>query len=184
MYIGKEKEEVAAIVQATTTLQVNLFGHLEVYKHLFPIFRPHARIVNIASTLGLLNYNNNEEVREKLMSGELTMQDIVNLAEEYLRDVEQGLEEQKDWPDAYSVSKTLVMAATRVQARELAEDSHEDVIVNSCCPGWVKTNLTGNRGVKSPALGADTPVYLALLPPNCASPVGEFVVDRKIRRVR
>ncbi|CAJ2503308.1 Uu.00g107020.m01.CDS01 [Anthostomella pinea] len=36
------------------------------------------------------------------------------------------------------------------------------VLVNACCPGWVKTDMTRGGGAKTPDQGAQTPVMLAL----------------------
>lgn len=34
------------------------------------------------------------------------------------------------------------------------------------CPGSVKTDMSSNRGTKSPEQGADTPLWLSLVPPT------------------
>lgn len=52
----------------------------------------------------------------------------------------------------------------------------------ACCPGWVKTDLTGNRGRKVPLEGADTPVWLALSPADKLTPhEGHFFKDRECK---
>jgi carbonyl reductase 1 len=60
------------------------------------------------------------------------------------------------------MSKLAVSTWTRVLAQELKP---RGIAVNACCPGWVATDMSSNRGTKTPAEGADTPVWLALQPP-------------------
>ena len=69
-------------------------------------------------------------------------------------------------------------ALTKIHARELAADDREDILVNCCCPGWVKTDMSSNTGPLIPDEGAETPVLCALLPSG--SPTGEFWKDKKI----
>lgn len=78
------------------------------------------------------------------------------------------------------MSKIALIAATIIQQRQFNQNAQRDLIVNACCPGYIKTDLNANRGTGTPEQGADTPVYLATLPPNVRSPRGEFVAERKI----
>ncbi|MET0594294.1 MAG: SDR family oxidoreductase [Polyangiaceae bacterium] len=75
---------------------------------------------------------------------------------------------------AYRTSKTAVNAITRVIAAELAEG---DVLVNSMCPGWVKTELGGADAPRTTEEAADTAIWLATLPAD--GPRGGFFQDRK-----
>lgn len=52
------------------------------------------------------------------------------------------------------------------------------VLVNSCCPGWVNTDMTKGRGTKTVDQGAQTPVLLALGDLGARS--GEFWSEEKI----
>ena len=49
---------------------------------------------------------------------------------------------------------------TRILGEQL---SGKGIDVNACCPGYVDTDMSSHRGHKTPAEGADTPVWLALL---------------------
>ncbi len=75
---------------------------------------------------------------------------------------------------AYQASKTAVNAMTVLFAKELADTN---IKVNSACPGPVKTDQNPKRGVLSVEEGADTPVWLATLPPD--GPSGDFFNSRK-----
>jgi NAD(P)-dependent dehydrogenase (short-subunit alcohol dehydrogenase family) len=75
---------------------------------------------------------------------------------------------------AYRMSKTALNALTCTLAAEL---KGTNILVNSVCPGWVKTDMGGPNAVKTLAEGADTAVWLATLPDGGAS--GGFYRDRK-----
>jgi NAD(P)-dependent dehydrogenase (short-subunit alcohol dehydrogenase family) len=71
----------------------------------------------------------------------------------------------------YRMSKTGMSVLTRT----LADDG--EVIVNSMCPGWVRTDMGGSAAPRSVEEGADTAVWLATLPDD--GPTGGFFRDRK-----
>lgn len=75
---------------------------------------------------------------------------------------------------AYRVSKTGLNALTRILTEELGE---ENILVNSVCPGWVRTDMGGSNATRSVEEGADTPVWLATLPDD--GPRGGFFRDRQ-----
>jgi NAD(P)-dependent dehydrogenase (short-subunit alcohol dehydrogenase family) len=75
---------------------------------------------------------------------------------------------------AYRLSKTLLNGLTVLLAKEL---QGTNILVNSACPGWVRTRLGGKRAPLMPAQGADTPVWLATLPDD--GPRGGFFRERR-----
>lgn len=75
---------------------------------------------------------------------------------------------------AYRVSKTSLNALTRILASELRGSG---ILVNSVCPGWVRTEMGGSSASRSVEEGADTPVWAATLPDN--GPTGGFFRDRQ-----
>ena len=84
------------------------------------------------------------------------------------------LSEMEGGYPSYRLSKTALNAVTRIFATE-AQGS--DILVNSACPGWVKTDMGGPGADRSPEEGADTLVWLATLPTG--GPTGGFFRDRK-----
>lgn len=76
-------------------------------------------------------------------------------------------------PGAYSVAKAALNALTRVLPRDLPEG----VKVNACDPGWVQTRMGGAGAPLSVEEGADTPIWLALLPED--GPTGGFFRQRQ-----
>ncbi|MBF0571423.1 MAG: SDR family oxidoreductase [Candidatus Omnitrophica bacterium] len=75
---------------------------------------------------------------------------------------------------AYRMSKTAINVITRVLAVELAGTN---ILVNSMCPGWVKTRMGGSGATRSVEEGADTAVWLSTLPDG--GPSGKLFRDRK-----
>jgi NAD(P)-dependent dehydrogenase (short-subunit alcohol dehydrogenase family) len=75
---------------------------------------------------------------------------------------------------AYRISKTALNALTRTLAAELQGSG---ILVNSACPGWVRTDMGGPGAPRTVEQGADTPVWLATLPDG--GPTGGFFRDRK-----
>src|SRR5215218_5320250 len=72
----------------------------------------------------------------------------------------------------YRVSKTALNALTRVLSNE-----ESGILVNSICPGWVRTDMGGAGAPRSVEEGADTAVWLATLPDD--GPSGAFFRGRK-----
>jgi len=75
---------------------------------------------------------------------------------------------------AYRVSKTALNALTRTLAAELKGSG---ILVNSMCPGWVRTDMGGAGAPRTVEQGADTAVWLATLPDD--GPSGGFFRDRR-----
>ncbi|CAB1328896.1 unnamed protein product, partial [Coregonus sp. 'balchen'] len=123
------------------------------------------------------------DLQARLCSDDITEEELVALMKSFVAEAKAGDHINKGWPNSvYGVSKIGLMALTRIQARRLRRETPQrGILINSCCPGWVKSDMTYPNGTKTPAEGADTPVYLALLPPATQEPQGEFVVDRQVQ---
>jgi NAD(P)-dependent dehydrogenase (short-subunit alcohol dehydrogenase family) len=75
---------------------------------------------------------------------------------------------------AYRLSKAALNAVTTLIAGEVRD---LNILVNSACPGWVRTALGGDQAPLTPEQGADTPVWLATLPDG--GPTGGFFRERR-----
>ena len=74
---------------------------------------------------------------------------------------------------AYRLSKAALNAITTLIAKEVGDDN---ILVNSACPGWVRTDMGGGQAPLTPEQGADTAVWLATLPDG--GPTGGFYRER------
>jgi NAD(P)-dependent dehydrogenase (short-subunit alcohol dehydrogenase family) len=84
------------------------------------------------------------------------------------------LEDMEDGWAAYRVSKSALNALTRMVSSATADDG---VLVNSVCPGWVRTDMGGPSASRGVRKGAETAVWLATLPDD--GPTGGFFRDRE-----
>jgi NAD(P)-dependent dehydrogenase (short-subunit alcohol dehydrogenase family) len=84
------------------------------------------------------------------------------------------LHDMGDGTPAYRVSKAALNALTRMVSVAAKSD---DILVNSMCPGWVRTDMGGPNATRSVAQGAETAVWLAMLPHG--GPTGGFFRDKQ-----
>lgn len=73
---------------------------------------------------------------------------------------------------AYRISKTALNALTRILA---AETQGYNILVNSVCPGWVRTDMGGPNAERTVEQGASGIVWAATLPDD--GPNGGFFRD-------
>lgn len=141
------------------------------------------RVVNVSSVLSLVYLKRcSPELQQKFRSETITEEELVGLMNKFVEDAKNGVHEKEGWPNsAYGVSKIGVTVLSRIYAWKLSEQRRGDkILLNACCPGWVRTDMTGPSATKSPEEGAETPVYLALLPPEAEGPHGQFVQDKQV----
>jgi len=84
------------------------------------------------------------------------------------------LSEMNGGSAAYRISKAGLNALTRILSEE---ESDHGVLVNSVCPGWVRTDMGGEHARSPVDEGADTQVWLATAPDD--GPSGGFFRNRE-----
>ncbi|KAK9506974.1 hypothetical protein O3M35_008813 [Rhynocoris fuscipes] len=162
--------------QAEVTLRVNYFSLVKVCDALFPLLRPHARVVNISSSAGHLLRIPGEEWRKKLSDPNLTVEQLSSYMNNFVESAKRGDHIENGWPNStYVVSKVGVSALTRIQHQKFLKDSREDIVINHVHPGYVDTDMTSHKGPLSIDQGADAPTYCALLPEGTNSPKGDYI---------
>ncbi|XP_017381704.1 carbonyl reductase [NADPH] 3 [Cebus imitator] len=171
-------------VKAELTLKTNFFATRNICNELLPIMKPHGRVVNISSLQCLRAFENcSEDLQEKFRSETLTEADLVDLMKKFVEDTKNEVHEREGWPNLpYGVSKLGVTVLSRILARHLDEKRKADrILVNACCPGQVKTDMTKEFGIRTVEEEAETPVYLALLPPDATEPQGQLLRDKVVQ---
>ncbi|XP_078512069.1 carbonyl reductase [NADPH] 1-like [Lissotriton helveticus] len=174
-------------IQAEVTLKTNFFATRDVCTDLLPIIKPHGRVVNVSSMVSQRALAKcSQDLQEKFRSETITEDELVTLMETFFDDPKNENRSEEGWPNtAYGVSKMGVTVLSMIQARKLTntftkERGADGILLNSCCPGWVKTDMAGDKAPKTPDQGAETPVYLALLPNDAEGPHGQFVIEKKV----
>ncbi|XP_007965747.3 carbonyl reductase [NADPH] 3 [Chlorocebus sabaeus] len=171
-------------IKAEMTLKTNFFATRNMCNELLPIMKPHGRVVNISSLQCLRAFENcSEDLQEKFRSETLTEGDLVDLMKKFVEDTKNEVHEREGWPNSpYGVSKLGVTVLSRILARRLDEKRKADrILVNACCPGPVQTDTDGKYSIRTVEEGAETPVYLALLPPDATEPQGQLVHDKVVQ---
>ncbi|KAF5731011.1 short-chain dehydrogenase/reductase family protein [Tripterygium wilfordii] len=174
---------------AQKVVATNYYGTKNVTKAMIPLMRPSAagsRIVSVSSRLGRLHGRRNrledKTLREQLGDLDTLSEELIDrTVSTFLQQVEEGSWTSGGWPQVftdYSLSKLAVNAFTRLMAKTLSDRPEDQKIYINCyCPGWVKTAMTGWSGNISAEDGADTGVWLSLLPDLAVS--GKFFAERR-----
>uniref|UniRef100_A0A0A9WVM0 carbonyl reductase (NADPH) n=1 Tax=Lygus hesperus TaxID=30085 RepID=A0A0A9WVM0_LYGHE len=162
--------------QAEVTVKTNYFALKNVCDALYPLLRPHARVVTLSSSAGHLLRIPGTELQKRFGASNLTEKELDELMMEFIRAAKAGNHSDLGWPNsAYVVSKVGASALSRIHHRKFLKDSREDIVINHVHPGYVDTDMTSHKGPLTIAQGADAPTYAALLPQNCKSPKGDYI---------
>ncbi|XP_071726685.1 (+)-neomenthol dehydrogenase-like isoform X5 [Rutidosis leptorrhynchoides] len=151
---------------AKECLNTNYYGVKNVTRALLPLLQNStsgARIVNVSSLRGELWRIPNEQIRKELGDLEsLTEEKIDGFVEKFIRDLRNDELEVNGWSKmlpAYSVSKAMLNAYTRVLAK-----TYPEMCINCVHPGYVDTDINWHTGTMTLEGGAQGSVMLALLP--------------------
>ena len=167
-------------MKAHVTLETNFFATLFLTNSLLLIMNKGSHICmvsSMSSRLSKISQDKTHPIRLRMTNPDIKEEEVVSLLKEYLNAVDK--DDYSVWPkdSAYSMSKVCITAVTRAIGRKLSDDSRE-IIINSCCPGFVDTDMTSHKGVLTPDQGAVTPLKLCLLPSGTAS--GDYYKDEKV----
>ncbi|XP_049730778.1 carbonyl reductase [NADPH] 1-like [Elephas maximus indicus] len=157
-------------IQAEVTLKTNFFGTRDVCTALLPLIKPQGRVVNVSSmvSLGALR-SCSPELQQKFRSETITEEELVALMNKFVEDTKNGVHQKEGWPNtAYGVSKIGVTVLSRIYARNLsAQRGGDKILLNACCPGWVRTDMAGPRATKKPRRRSGDPRVLGPFALRC-----------------
>lgn len=147
-------------IRAKDTLAINYWASKRTCEILFPVLKPGARVVNMASSWGhlgnIIGEKSGDKIKaEKLRSlfadPDLSVETLDGLMKNYVETAEDGSHGNHGWPHhSYIVSKIGLSALSRIQQRMMNSDPRDDIVVNFV----------------NHCKGADPAVYAALLPPK------------------
>nr|XP_010908903.1 carbonyl reductase [NADPH] 1 [Elaeis guineensis] len=175
---------------AEKVIATNYNGTKQMIETMIPIMKPSAsgaRILNVSSRLGRVNGRRNRvgdtNLREQLLRDDCLSEELIDgMVAKFIEQVKQGSWASKGWPQTftdYSLSKLAVNAYTRLMVRRLSSRPEgQKIYINCYCPGWVKTAMTAWEGNISAEEGADTGVWVILLPSQPAI-TGRFFAERR-----
>ncbi|CAL5382896.1 unnamed protein product [Camellia sinensis] len=160
-------------------LEINYYGVKRMIEALIPLldFSDSPRIVNVSSSSGKLKFLPNEWAKGVFLDDEsLTEERIEAVLNKFMKDFKDGELEANCWPSslsAYTLAKASLNAYTKILAKR-----HKRFIVNSVCPGYVKTDMNCNTGNLTVEEGGENIVRLALLPED--GPSGLFFFQKEV----
>jgi len=174
------------VEKLNATMDINWTGTLNMCKTFLPSMRPGGRVVNVSSELGSQGVRSvKPEMRAKLLDPDITLEQLEGFLKLYHDTANTGGAADAGFTDdpngPYCMSKLGLIVLSMIYGKQASQD----IIVNSCDPGYVDTDMTRKfpRPLPVPKVtaeeGADTPVHLSLLPPKTASPQGRFIVGRE-----
>uniref|UniRef100_A0A3Q4GLN3 Carbonyl reductase 1 n=1 Tax=Neolamprologus brichardi TaxID=32507 RepID=A0A3Q4GLN3_NEOBR len=142
------------------------------------------RVVNVSSmncVSGLKKCS--PDLQQRFRNENITEEELVELMQRFVDEAKKGEHKERGWTDgAYTVSKIGLTVLSVIHARRLTKERPNDgILLNACCPGWVRTDMAGPTAPKSPDEGAVTPVYLALLPSGAKEPHGKYLSDKEVQ---
>eukprot|EP01016_Furgasonia_blochmanni_P029451 TRINITY_DN3093_c0_g2_i1.p2 TRINITY_DN3093_c0_g2~~TRINITY_DN3093_c0_g2_i1.p2 ORF type:complete len:283 (-),score=34.02 TRINITY_DN3093_c0_g2_i1:161-1009(-) len=165
-----------------TTFATNLYGTIELSEKMLPFISVGGRIVIVGSIIGKISRIKNKGTGDILRDPAITKQQLLEIATKYYEEVKNNTFTDKNWPrSAYAMSKVLINTFVGILSR-YQDILSRDIQVFGCCPGWVRTDLTGPYAERSIEEGAACPTYLVELPEIGISPEthGKFFFDNKV----
>ena len=168
------------------TLGTNFYSTVEFTETMLKenLITENGKIVFIGSSLGKLHIISNPEIKNRLKfdkNKNLDINELKKLAEEYKNAIETNTVEKGGWSkNIYGFSKILI----NKYAYYLGH--HDDILskgiqVYSCCPGWVRTDMGGEKAHRSLEEGAENPTYLVNLDFKINKELqGQFFYDKKV----
>jgi len=172
--------------EARATLAVNLTGTAAMARALLPLVQKSSSVDDTGSTIVFMASRAGKlsqvapALQARFSDPTATLESIEALCGEFVAAIEAGEVQSRGWPQSmYGVSKLAELAYARVLERELDTLNSNNIAVNSCCPGWCSTPMSSFKGPRTPAQGAETPVWLCTRKGQGHSRTGGFWAEMR-----
>ncbi|VDM30544.1 unnamed protein product [Hydatigera taeniaeformis] len=166
--------------RAKTTMLVNYTGNVDMCKEFLPLMATDSRLVNMCTGDLVWAFQGISKELSDRFRHSMTLEELDDIMASFVSHAQKGDHRQAGFvQSAYGVSKLGLYKATVILAEQMKSDPRH-ILINCCCPGYVRTDMTGYCGNKTIPEGVDTPFYLATLPVGCTEPYGEFISERKV----
>jgi len=150
-----------------------------------PLMNANGKVIYVASGAGPMTLNRcSEDKQKRFMDSNINKDILAELKAEMLNDLDNGEEEYKKrgWPTwGYGLSKLYLITYVKWQAK-LPEYVDRGIQVYSMCPGWCRTDMAGDKAIKTAKQGAETVLMLLEKPAGIVdSEQGGFFSENKQR---
>lgn len=181
---------VPAVDDARPMIEANSHGTLRVLQAFLPVLREQARLVVVASSLGVLG-KLPPSLRPRFQAARSDPAAVNRIMDDYVAAVEAGNAQDEGWPDWVNIpSKVGQVALVRAFARwaQAAGALPDGALVNAANPGVTLTDATRDfmgtvfkpEDAQTPEQAARSLLWLATLPAGTAAPQGELVEHRRV----
>ena len=181
---------VPAVDDARPMIEANSHGTLRVLRSFLPVLREQARMVVVASSLGVLSkLPPSLRARFDLARGDPAA--INRVMDDYVAAVEAGIAQVEGWPEWVNIpSKVGQVALVRAFARwaQASGALPNGALINAANPGVTLTDATRDfmgtvfkpEEAQSPEQAARALLWLATLPAGTTDPYGQLVEHRRV----
>eukprot|EP01054_Gregarina_sp_Poly1_P010209 Gregarina_sp_Poly_1__10208@NODE_707_length_6679_cov_285_720357_g534_i0_p2_GENE_NODE_707_length_6679_cov_285_720357_g534_i0NODE_707_length_6679_cov_285_720357_g534_i0_p2_ORF_typecomplete_len420_score45_21adh_short/PF00106_25/2_2e34adh_short_C2/PF13561_6/1_4e23KR/PF08659_10/1_4e09Epimerase/PF01370_21/0_001_NODE_707_length_6679_cov_285_720357_g534_i04191678 len=164
-------------VQYSETFGVNYFGVRRCLRLFMPIMKPSGRVVVQSSIGGFMGWEKTSPANRERLLNVTDVKELDDIANQLLELAKKDEVVAAGWEEhSYFVSKLLVTKLAQLEAKRI-QLQHPGLLINSCCPGWCKSDMAGwERPPKTAEEGAEIPFLLCLLP-RTSKISGQFIRD-------
>lgn len=176
--------------QAELCVSTNVTGTMNMCRMFAPLLNPHSRLIIVVNGYLGQSIFLGQQLKNKIKMCTNAFQ-LDQMMAEYLKSVKAGTDGNCGWPESpYQVSQICLVAFTKLLAKDLHTDSRKNILINACCPGWLRTGDTpacstgsqrsGSRHGRVLEEAARDVVWLATMMPGTNSPDGQLVRYRQV----